>query len=562
MAKRESSLEELAIARQAIEIANNPIVFADLEGRIFVANSACEHLLGYRREELLGEHLSILYPSEAQGRFRRIFQEAKAQGFGQGELKLVKRDGKEMEGQVSMTLIPDGAGGYRGIAVVNRDISELMAPRRELEERVKRRTEALRASQEQLQALSRVAAKIQGVLDEERVLALAAEEFAKLDLIAGFWSVEDGGRAIVLQRFALRPQLLAALRRVLGSDPLGFRLPLVRPPYIRKAIRQGEIVVIDNLEEIFSYRLLQSRPEVLELLEREVGGVVYAPLLVRGEAVGLMTVAFPQVTEEDIRTVETFACHLSIALENARLFRELERSYERLEQAQEELLQAERLAAIGQLAGSIAHQLRNPLGVIRSSAFYLKAKLRGPERKVREHLELIEGEIRQVDKRISDLLALAYHSSPRMRRLDLRPLVKRALAQMELPEGIELTMEFDGGPLRVEADPEQIGQLCYNIIENALQALAGGGRLAIRGYEAGDEVVLEFADNGPGLSQEEAARAFEPLFTTKTQGTGLGLTICKQIVEAHGGEIDFESTEGQGSRVIVRLPNWRVQRNE
>jgi signal transduction histidine kinase len=432
---------------------------------------------------------------------------------------------------------------------------------RELEERVAQRTEALRISQERLQALSQVAAKIQGVLDEERILALATEEFARLGFISSFWSVEDGGKAIVRRHFALRPELLAAMRRALGSDPIGFKLSLDQAPYHKRALKQGKIVVLDGLQKTLTYRFFKSHPEVLEPLEREFDGVVYAPLLVRGETVGLMTFAFPHMTEADIRTVETFAHHLSIALENARLFRELEHSYERLKQAQEELLQTERLAVIGQLAGSIAHQLRNPLGVIKNSAFYLRSKLKGQEEKINEHLGLIEEEIRRADRRISDLLALAYRGTPRLRRLELQPLIERVLARLELPQEIELAIELDVGPLWVEADPQQMEQVCYNIIDNAIQAMETGGRLLIRGYEEGEEVVLEFLDSSPGLPPDEAARVFEPLFTTKAQGTGLGLTICKQIIEAHDGRIDFESEKGRGSRVIIRLPKRRAGRD-
>lgn len=437
-----------------------------------------------------------------------------------------------------------------GVAVENAELY------RELEKRVEQRTEALRTSQERLQALSRVAAMVQGILDEERILALAAGEIRRLGFIGSFWSVERGGQAIVRRHLAFPPKLRAAIRQVTGSDPLNVELPLAQVPTDpRRTVTHGEIVVIDDLKKTLTYEELQSyHPEGPKFLEQEIGGVVYAPLLVHGEPLWLMTLAFPQVTEGELCTTEIFARHLSIALENARLFHDLECSYERLKRVQEGLLQAERLAAIGQLAGSISHHLRNPLGVIRNSVFYLKSKLGDRERKLGEHLELIEEEIRRADRRISDLLALAYRGAPCPRRLQLRAVVERAITETEFPPGIELTMEFDGGPLQIEADPEGMMQVCGNVINNALQAMTTEGRLLIRGYQEGDEVVLEFEDSGSGLPQEEAARVFEPLFTTKAQGTGLGLTICKHVVEAHGGRISFQSREGKGSRVTVWIP--------
>lgn len=885
MAEVRTSSDWKAIFFQAIETSHNAAVITDLEGRITFVNSACERLFGYRREELLGERLSLLYPAEAQGTLRQMFQKAKEAGFGQGELELLGRDGTRLGGQVSMVLLQDRRGGYRGILIINRDISELLALRRELErqreelairdgflrilsqsmdletsfkealeqvlrlsefeiggialvdrergilipkvqrglpravledlkqeplrldeglsgvamergepivikdlarhpgvsrqslresglrtlliipllsqeriggflyllskrpmevpperlrllqaigdqlgiaaesfqllqkeqrhlsqlllveqiaakassileldrlldevavriqqafnyhdvliffvdhgrqelvrkawtryyhrrgpkeeripladrgilswvvrhgqtalvndvrrdpryeaffpetrselcvplrwegrvigginvestqkdafdeadaallealadqlavaianaklygeleERVARRTAALRASQERLQALSRVAARIQGVLDEERILALAAEEIQRLGFISSFWSVEEGGRAIIRRYFALTPELLAAMSWALESEPLGFRLSLDRVPHIRRAIERGETIVIDNLKKTLTYELYLKYPEVLEPMEQKIGGVVYIPLFIHGRPAWLMTFAFPQMSEAEVKTAEVFAHHLSIALENARLFHELR-------EAQEGLLQAERLATVGQLAGAIAHQLRNPLGVIRNSIFYLRSKLDGREGRVGEHLKLIEEEIRKMDRRIADLLSLAYHREPRPRRLELKSAVERVLARLELPQGVELAMDF-ASPLQVEADPGQLEQVFSNVIENGIEALEGEGRLLIRGYEEGDGVVLEFVDDGPGLPEEEEAQVFEPLFTTKAQGTGLGLTICRQIVAAHGGQIDFESAEGEGSLVRIRFPSRR-----
>jgi len=420
----------------------------------------------------------------------------------------------------------------------------------ELEERVARRTAALRASQERLAALSRIGAKVLGVLDEERILALAAEELERLGFISNFWSVEDGGQTIVRRYLALPPEVLKAMRLAMGGA-INFKLSLDQVPYIiRRVFERRETVVIDNLDETLVSEFYQGHPEVLEPLKQKISGVVYAPLLINEEPAWLIAFAFPQVTEVEIHTVEIFVHHLAIALENARLFK-------KLQEAQAGLLQAERLAAIGQLAGAIAHQLRNPLGVIRNSAFYLRSRLKGQEEKVDEHLGLIEEEIRRVDRRISDLLTLAYGGRLSPRRVELRSFVERLLAPMELPQGIELHMDFEG-PLQVEADLEQMEQVLNNIIENALEAMDGEGVLLIRGYEERGGVVLEFADTGPGLPPEEVARVFEPLFTTKAQGTGLGLTICRQIVEAHEGKIEFKSTKGRGSQVKIWLPKRRT----
>lgn len=405
--------------------------------------------------------------------------------------------------------------------------------------------------EEALQALSRVAVKIQGVLDEAGLFELAAAELARAGFRSTFWAVE--GQTLVRRYSSIPPEEVEALYDLLGNEPEEFRVPTAQSPLVQQALEEHRIVASLDLQgSLLLSRLYRSHPELIKTMEERVRGVFYAPLPLGGEPRWLMTSALTRMDQGELGALELFARHLSTALENARLFRRLEASYEELKRAQEGLLRAERLAALGQLAGAIAHNLRNPLGVIKNSAFYLKTRLRG--REAREHLELIEEQVERADRRIADLLSFAYQRPLRLERIDLRPLIDRLLGQLDLPTGLALHKEFPAEPLAVEADPEQLLQACQNIVVNAVEALGGDGSLRIRAYPAGSEAVLEFEDDGPGLPPEEAARVFEPLFTTKAQGTGLGLTITKQIVEAHGGRISFASEPGRGSRVTLRLP--------
>ncbi|MGQ9477921.1 MAG: ATP-binding protein, partial [Candidatus Bipolaricaulia bacterium] len=411
--------------------------------------------------------------------------------------------------------------------------------------------EALRSAQERLQALSRVALKIQGVLDEEGLLELATAELARAGFRFTFWAVE--GQTLVRRYSSIPSAEIKTLYGLLGSEPAEFRVPLAQSPLAQQALEEHRIIASTDLggSLLFS-RLYHSHPELIEAMEERTRGVLYAPLPLGGAARWFIAAPLARMDQEELGALELFIRHLSTALENAHLFHRLEASYEELKRAQEGLLRAERLATLGQLAGAIAHNLRNPLGVIKNSAFYLKAKLRG--REAREHLELIEQQVERADRRIADLLSLAYQRPLSLKRVELQSLIARLLEQLDLPEGIELSRAFPAEPLSVEADPEQLLQACQNVVVNAIEALGGRGELRIRAYPMGSEAVLEFEDKGPGLPPEEAARVFEPLFTTKAQGTGLGLTITKQIIEAHRGRISFESEPGRGSRVTIRLP--------
>jgi PAS domain S-box-containing protein len=233
-----------------------------------------------------------------------------------------------------------------------------------------------------------------------------------------------------------------------------------------------------------------------------------------------------------------------------------------LRDAQERLLRAERLAAIGQLGAGVGHELRNPLGIIKNSAYYLNMKLGHADEKVKKHLGIIEKEITRSNKIITDLMDFARVKRPALRKTDANLLVREAISRSKVPENVEVRTRLKRGLSPLMADPSQIEQVFINVISNAAQAMTSsdagetgkGGRLEISTRAEDGFIVTEFKDNGCGISEENLGKLFEPLFTTKTKGIGLGLAISKAIVEAHEGRIEVESELGQGTTFAVKLP--------
>jgi len=233
-----------------------------------------------------------------------------------------------------------------------------------------------------------------------------------------------------------------------------------------------------------------------------------------------------------------------------------------LRDAQERLLRAERLAAIGQLGASVGHELRNPLGIIKNSAYYVNMKLQDADEKVKKHLGIIEKEIARSNKIISDLMNFARDKKLALQKTQINAIVQDALSRTPVPDTVAVIVKLGGDLPPLMADPSQIEQVFINVIANAAQAMTSsnsietrdGGKLEISTRAEDGFVVAEFKDNGCGISEENLDRLFEPLFTTKTKGIGLGLAVSKRVVEAHEGRIEVESEVGRGTVFVIKLP--------
>jgi PAS domain S-box-containing protein len=228
-----------------------------------------------------------------------------------------------------------------------------------------------------------------------------------------------------------------------------------------------------------------------------------------------------------------------------------------LREAQEQLIRQEKLAVLGQLAGGVGHELRNPLGAIKNAAYYLNMVLEDPDPETREMLEVLDKEVGTAERIIASLLDYARARPPTVRRVDLNDVVRETLSRTPLPAApnIEVSLQLDEDLPPILADPDQLSQVLGNILGNAIQAMPDGGHLTVRTAQEGpDWVTVSVADTGAGISEENLSKIFEPLFTTKAKGIGLGLAVVKTLVEGHGGTIGVESRVGAGSTFTVRLP--------
>jgi PAS domain S-box-containing protein len=234
--------------------------------------------------------------------------------------------------------------------------------------------------------------------------------------------------------------------------------------------------------------------------------------------------------------------------------REKERVQAELAKVKEELIRQTRLATLGQMSASVAHDLRNPLGAVRNAAYYLSRKVPPVEPKWAEYLALIDREVTVCDQIITNMLELARAKEPAPETLDLGALARAAFKRAKPPAEVQFHFRGAPEPFQVRADPLQLRQLFDNLIKNALDALAGRGDIRVEAAVAGGRRVIVFSDSGPGVGPEIRGQLFEPLFSTKAKGTGLGLWICRQIVERHGGTIEPAELPGRGLVFRISLP--------
>jgi PAS domain S-box-containing protein len=342
--------------------------------------------------------------------------------------------------------------------------------------------------------------------------------------------------------------------------------------------------------------ILDARPEALSGLagdHSDPSGVIlgngldpesalYLPMIVQGQVTGLLEMQsyLPNVYgPAQIELLAPVANQVGLAVENARLYQamqqelaerrkaqqELEVYSGRLEEmvaartaelrmAQDKLIEQEKLAMVGRLANTMAHELRNPLGVISNAAYYLKQTLNQADPVTREYLDIIAAQTDDSTRIITSLLEYFHQRPPAPMPNDLPDLLSRLLKKRPPPENVNLRLALAKDLPTVLVDTQQVERVLDHLLVNAYQAMPSGGDLVIRGVCIKDQIILQIADTGAGIAPEDLPHIFEPLFTTRMRGLGLGLALAKGYAEANGGSLEVVTQRDIGSAFSLSLP--------
>jgi signal transduction histidine kinase len=293
-------------------------------------------------------------------------------------------------------------------------------------------------------------------------------------------------------------------------------------------------------------------------------------LIVNGEIIGVVDIYSSHENpylKKKTHLLKTLAERIGGAIRQVELEQSLRGYYEQLEkevelrtrdleQIQEKLIRSERLAAVGELASGVGHELRNPLNVIRNCAYLLNMALNEKsDAEAVNTLKVLDKQIDIVNKIVTDLLDFTRIKPPSQVRAELKSLIEESLSWTTVPEQVKVNVILNGHAQPIKTDPEQMSRVFSNLISNAVQAMNGkAGEVNISAAADDGYISVLFQDTGCGIPEENLQKIFEPLFTTKPKGIGLGLAISKRLVEQNGGKIEVASQVGEGTTFTVKIP--------
>jgi len=408
--------------------------------------------------------------------------------------------------------------------------------------RIRRMEQELRQRNRELATLNTLNQSVASSLDLNQILVSAMQGVSQIaDVEAGFLVLIDpqAGERVVAQHFSREASF------DLTAD-------VARWATVDRVIESGQPLLVNDVP---------GDPRFAQPAQAMVRSALCVPLAIKQEVVGAIQVINKlsgQFDTDDCALFLSIAASVAAAIENSRLYTELADFARELEHSQAQLVQAEKMAAVGRLAASIAHEINNPLQAIHNSLHLTLRPTLSEEKKAR-YLAMAQEEVERLIDIVRRLLEFYRPSRGRRAITDVNRVVDNVLAltNKRLQHGhvVVETQLADDLPL-LHVVPDQLAQVFLNIVINAVEAMPDGGNLAIRTARSSDDrwVQITFADDGAGIDERTKVSIFEPFFTTKSTGTGLGLAISYGIIERHGGQIEVESTPGIGSTFAVRLP--------
>lgn len=498
-----SNLEQNVKTLQAIyDSAVDAILTIDQTGIIQSTNPATKTLFGYSADELNGQNVNVLMPSpfqEEHNRYMKNYLETgikKIIGIGREVIGL-RKDGTTFPIHLAVSEIR--VGDQRLFVGVIRDLTEL---------------KNLEAEETTL-----------GRIIEESLNEVYIFEVDSLKFI----QVNRGGR-----------------------ENLGYSLEELRkltPPDLKPKISREEFM--DLIKPLLSDET--STVEFVTQHQRKNGTQYDVHVNVQKTTYKNQPAFVASILDITKRREAERALQAQQESMRNQLEELVAKRTEQLHEAQAELVRAEKFSTLGKVSGGIAHEIRNPLNAVKTSAYFLLNAKQPTEEKVREHLERIDRQVTMIDSVVTALSDVAKLPAAKLQPIKLKPLVQSAVNSINIPSSIEVLYDWPNDLPAVLVDENQIMIAIKNLVRNARDAMPDGGQLTIRAQVVDQRLIVDFEDTGIGISADNLGKILEPLFTTKARGMGLGLSITRAIAEKNNCELTITSELGKGSKFAIGL---------
>ncbi len=532
------------------------MIFINCRGRVVYANRKCEELMGYTREEIYAEEFDFLRLIDPEDvvRIKAAFAKHLAgEEVPPYEYGLITKSDQRLEAIINTKLI-----NYENQPALLGIVTDISA---------RKRTERL------LQALNSANAAMEQAQSPDAVFTAAGERFKQFGFYSVVFFLEEDQQSLKLHYSSYDAPLLEKLENLIGVGLENFSLPVAGEGVLDQVIRARQTVFSttqDSFQRNFPKLQADSVDKMIDLLQ--VTQAVSAPLVPEDRVMGMLSVQSDNLGPDDIPAVTAFANQMATAWQKTRLVEDLRESLDELQETQEQLLQAQKMEAVGKLAGGIAHDFNNLLTAIKG---FTELLLRRSSSDDPSHSDLlgIKKASEQAARLTRQLLAFSRKQVLQPRIINLNEIVIKMQEMLHrlIGEDIELVVNLQDDLHTVRADPGQIEQIILNLAVNARDAMSDGGTLTLQTaniavgrqrsrsipvLEAGEYALLTVRDTGSGMNRETRRRLFEPFFTTKDtgKGTGLGLATVYGIVRQSNGTIFVDSEPGKGTAFTIYLP--------
>ena len=556
---------ERSFVNAVLENANALVLVQDPDGRIYRFNRACEELTGRKFEEVQGKFVWDLFldPAEADdvrdNTFKALVKNPRERS-GRYINSWILPDKGRRTIEWSKSALLDSKGNTEFIVSIGIDITD------------KAKSEQAMVRSVQLEtALVEIAHRLESAKSYVDIIEAVDSRLNDAMGYTGSWLY------LVDQSSHNKDWYLVSKthNRMVDAErsPILKRIRIDDSEILRLIVKADELVVIEDARTD-----PRTNKEIIE--KAGLRTIVFLPLTIEDTRIGVLGVGTfgsegTRIPDEaELVFLNTLAMQISnvckrieyerrLAESNDELERRVEERTRELREAQEELVRNERLAVLGQLTATVSHELRNPLGSIRPSTYVLRKKLdSSDDRSILEAIDRIERGIERCDHIIEELLDFTRASRLQKTSVILDQWLEFTVEEQSIPDAIKVALSMGLDGMKVDIDSFRMRRVLVNILENAVHSLTSeedgeikaGARIDINTSLEQGQVEIRCTDNGSGIAEDVMQHIFEPLFSTKNFGVGLGMPAVKQIMEFHGGGIEVESVEGKGTTVTLWLP--------